>query len=147
MLRTCGSFYCDIEVSFSTVIQTTPVITAEPRSSWRDEAALEPWLAEIDRRHACFLSTYRLIIATERSLRNFCFGNGLHFFGLQRHEGGTWYREWAPAAEAASLIGDFNDWDETRHPCTKDEGTGVFAVFVPDRQDGTPSRYFAQAML
>lgn len=34
---------------------------------------------------------------------------------------GVWYREWAPAATAASVIGDFNGWDLTKTPCVKDD--------------------------
>lgn len=34
---------------------------------------------------------------------------------------GIVYREWAPAARAASLVGDFNGWDESANPCVKDD--------------------------
>ena len=40
--------------------------------------------------------------------------SGYKHFGLNRgsHEGkpGIWYREWAPAAKAVSLVGEFNNW-------------------------------------
>lgn len=104
--------------------------------SWRDDPALATWLREIERRSEGFLRTCRLICATEGSLHNFCFRNGLDHFGLVPCRGGIWYREWAPAAEAASLVGDFNGWDMQRHPCVKDD-SGVFFVFVPDRSDGS----------
>ena len=35
---------------------------------------------------------------------------------------------------AASLVGDFNDWDARAHPCGQAED-GVFEVFVPDAPD------------
>lgn len=34
---------------------------------------------------------------------------------------GIIYREWAPAARAASLVGDFNRWDADANPCVKDD--------------------------
>ena len=39
---------------------------------------------------------------------------GFHNFGFNRHNGAIFYREWAPAATGASLIGDFNSWNPTR---------------------------------
>src|SRR3978361_2245930 len=45
---------------------------------------------------------------------------GHRIFGLNRGEhlgeSGVWYREWAPGAEALSLIGDFNGWDRNADP-------------------------------
>ena len=38
------------------------------------------------------------------------FANGHHFFGFHKTDDGWYYREWAPAAEALYLIGDFNNW-------------------------------------
>lgn len=34
---------------------------------------------------------------------------------------GIVYREWAPAARAASLVGEFNGWDDSANPCVKDD--------------------------
>ncbi len=63
------------------------------------------------------------------------FSRGHDYFGLNRgmHEGqpGIWYREWAPGAEAASLIGDFNGWDRSAHPMTRDD-FGIWSLFLPD---------------
>ena len=98
---------------------------------------LSPWLPEIaerDEQHAQLLSN---ICALEGSLDAFCFAGGLQRFGLQRGLCGTWYREWAPAALAASLVGDFNGWDPRAHPCGR-TADGVFEVFVPDASDGGP---------
>ena len=110
-----------------------PWVAADPQ--------LTPWLPEIaarDEQHAQLLSS---ICALEGSLHDFCFAGGLQRFGLQRGSdrgrAGTWYREWAPAALAASLVGDFNDWDARAHPCGRAED-GVFEVFVPDAPDGSP---------
>lgn len=54
---------------------------------------------------------------------------GHHTFGFQRGEGCTVYREWAPGAGAAQLIGDFNGWNGTW--MEKNE-FGVWSVTLPD---------------
>lgn len=64
------------------------------------------------------------------------FSKGYEYYGLNRgeHEGkkGIWYREWAPAAKACALVGDFNDWEpQPEHWGFKNE-FGVFELFLPD---------------
>lgn len=40
------------------------------------------------------------------------------FFGVHKIEGGAYaFRVWAPHAEAVSVVGDFNDWDEKANSC------------------------------
>ncbi|KAA0146743.1 hypothetical protein FNF29_07864 [Cafeteria roenbergensis] len=62
-------------------------------------------------------------------------------FGLVRQrrlaQAGWLFREWAPAALAASLVGDFNGWDTHAHRCAREEG-GTWSIFLPDAEDGTP---------
>lgn len=55
------------------------------------------------------------------------FANGHNYFGFHRTKTGWVYREWAPAAEAMYLTGDFNDWDLTACPMKK-LNDGVFEV-------------------
>ncbi len=55
------------------------------------------------------------------------FANGHNYFGFHRTKTGWVYREWAPAAEAMYLTGDFNDWDLTACPMKKLDN-GVFEV-------------------
>lgn len=43
----------------------------------------------------------------------------------------------APRAASVSLVGDFNDWNETATPMTRAEGNGLWSVTVPL----TPGRY------
>ena len=57
------------------------------------------------------------------------FANAHAYFGFHRVEGGWVYREWAPAAEAMYLTGDFNAWDLYACPMERREN-GVFEVFV-----------------
>ena len=56
---------------------------------------------------------------------------GHRYFGFNPCGTGICYREWAPAAHALSLIGDFNGWDRGAHPMTRD-AWGVWHLFLPD---------------
>jgi 1,4-alpha-glucan branching enzyme len=59
---------------------------------------------------------------------------GHHYFGFNKgtHNGtdGLWYREWAPAAKALFLTGDFCGWDRGRHPLSRNE-FGIWEIFLP----------------
>ncbi len=55
--------------------------------------------------------------------------NGYKYFGFHPTEKGWVYREWAPAAEAMYLTGDFNGWDVNACPMRKLSG-GVFEVYL-----------------
>ena len=85
------------------------------------------------------------MLASAGSMHDFCFANGLRYFGLHRCRDGWHYREWAPAARSCSLVGDFNDWDAERHPCRPD-GTGVFHVFVPNADGLRPGGRYKAAL-
>ncbi|MBQ1211017.1 MAG: 1,4-alpha-glucan-branching enzyme, partial [Clostridia bacterium] len=52
-----------------------------------------------------------------------------HEFGFHRTADGWVYREWAPAADALFLTGDFNGWDTAATPMEKREN-GVFEVYL-----------------
>ncbi|KAF3974986.1 hypothetical protein CMV_001728 [Castanea mollissima] len=71
----------------------------------------------------------------ERGLEEFA--QGYLKFGFNREEGGVVYREWAPAAQEAQLIGDFNGWNGANHSMEKNQ-FGVWSIKVPD-SDGNPA--------
>lgn len=56
------------------------------------------------------------------------------FFGAHPHqhggESGYLFRVWAPHAASVSVMGDFNDWNETSHPLSP-AGSGVWEGFIP----------------
>ena len=54
---------------------------------------------------------------------------GYELYGFTRDGDATVYREWAPAAQSAQLIGDFNGWEGT--PLKRDE-FGVWSVRLSD---------------
>jgi 1,4-alpha-glucan branching enzyme len=60
------------------------------------------------------------------------FANGYKYFGFHRIKNSWVYREWAPAAEAMFLCGDFNNWNTQSHPMKKLDG-GVFEITLKGR--------------
>ena len=54
---------------------------------------------------------------------------------------GVRFAVWAPNASRVSVVGDFNHWDATRHPMRKQDGVGVWEMFVPGANVGTIYKY------
>jgi 1,4-alpha-glucan branching enzyme len=52
-------------------------------------------------------------------------------------ETGTYFAVWAPDAESVSVIGDFNGWDNARHPLYPREQSGIWEGFIPGIGHGT----------
>ncbi|MBO5352807.1 MAG: alpha amylase C-terminal domain-containing protein [Lachnospiraceae bacterium] len=61
------------------------------------------------------------------------FANGHKYFGFHKTRSGWVYREWAPAAEAMYLTGDFNNWDTRSCPMERLEN-GVFEVQIEGKK-------------
>ncbi|XP_020501966.2 1,4-alpha-glucan-branching enzyme [Labrus bergylta] len=60
-------------------------------------------------------------------------------FGVQRRpDNSLFFQEWAPAAEALFLTGDFNGWDKFAHPYTKKE-FGKWELVLPPKPDKSPA--------
>ncbi len=53
---------------------------------------------------------------------------------------GTRFAVWAPNAIVVSVVGDFNGWDTRRHPMRARTG-GVWEIFIPGIDEGTPYKY------
>ncbi|CAI0469252.1 unnamed protein product [Linum tenue] len=64
------------------------------------------------------------------------FSRGYEKFGFIRSETGITYREWAPGATRAALIGDFNNWNPNADVMARDE-FGVWEIFLPNNADGS----------
>ncbi|ESW34860.1 hypothetical protein PHAVU_001G187600 [Phaseolus vulgaris] len=65
------------------------------------------------------------------------FSRGYEQFGFLRSATGITYREWAPGAKSAALIGDFNNWNPNADVMTRNE-FGVWEIFLPNNVDGSP---------
>ncbi len=91
---------------------------------------LDPYLAPYEKQLKARLARYKALktrLAGKRKLSDFA--NGALFYGFHRTDGGHIYREWAPAADALHLIGDFNGWDRAAHPLKKLDN-GSWEVFI-----------------
>ena len=88
---------------------------------------LEPFTGDIDLRMHLYRSAKKRILSEGQSLNDFA--NAHMYFGFHHVDGGWYYREWAPAAEKMSLIGDFNGWDPSKNPMKKLKN-GNWEVFV-----------------
>lgn len=53
---------------------------------------------------------------------------------------GTRFAVWAPNAEVVAVVGDFNDWDDRRHPM-RVHGGGVWELFLPGIGEGAHYKY------
>jgi 1,4-alpha-glucan branching enzyme len=95
-----------------------------------DDPWLEPHQAVIERRMQQFSETLADIEARSKTLAAYATGHkiaGIHFNSVSQ----LWcIREWAPAAQGVSLIGDFNNWDRAAHPLTATQ-QGVWKLDLP----------------
>lgn len=114
----------------------------------------DPWLEQntehLISRYSAFKSALAVLEAQPGGLDGF--SRGYELMGLTRgfessinektsRRSGIWYREWAPGARAACLMGDFNGWKSCGEPgyeataMTKDS-FGTFSLFLPDKEGG-----------
>ncbi|PVF97241.1 putative branching enzyme [Serendipita vermifera] len=101
----------------------------DPKPVLKLDGYLKPHLPAIATRYRYLQDWKHKIDQTEGGMEKFT--RGYERFGLNvgpKNE--VIYREWAPNAVKASLIGDFNDWSRESHPMTKD-AYGVWEIIVP----------------
>ena len=110
-----------------------------PARLFKPEASLgilriDPWLKpfanDLSLRMDRYVQVKQSLLGQSGSFKDFA--NGHHFFGFHPTDDGWYYREWAPAADALFLIGDFNGWDRHAHPLTRMDD-GVWEIFLPGR--------------
>ncbi|KAF2754960.1 alpha-glucan branching enzyme [Pseudovirgaria hyperparasitica] len=95
----------------------------------REDPYLEPFKDALKSRFSKAQAWIKTIQDTEGGLENF--SRGFEKFGFQvQPNGDVIYREWAPHALRAYLIGDFNEWNRDATPMTKNT-FGTFEVTVP----------------
>ena len=91
---------------------------------------LQPFEADINFRMDNYFAKKKLLLKDGQTLADFA--NAHLYFGIHRLEDGWVYREWAPAADAMYLTGDFNNWNRTSHPLTKiDKFIGIWEIKLP----------------
>lgn len=52
--------------------------------------------------------------------------------GAHYNQAYTTFRVWAPNAKVVSVVGEFNDWDTTRHVMNKISNEGIFEISIQD---------------
>lgn len=95
---------------------------------WEIDPFLQTYKTDIELRIQNYQNTKKRLITNESSLSSFA--NGYLYFGFHRKENGWFYREWAPNAQAISLIGDFNNWNRTSHRLIQ-IAKGIWEIFLP----------------
>ncbi len=98
----------------------------------RSDSLLAPYADALRQRYEhCQATRHR--IAQQRLPVSIATGH--HYYGFNRgqHEGvpGLWYREWAPAANYLSLLGDFNRWDRGAHTLQR-QTNGNWSLYHPN---------------
>ena len=78
-------------------------------------------------------------------LDQYLFGQGTHYDIYKKlgahvmtkgKKKGVYFAVWAPNAEAVSVVGEFNDWEEEANPLDKVGPIGVYETFVPGAKLG-----------
>ena len=87
---------------------------------------LMPYKADLELRDKLYKEKKQELVGNRGSLLDFA--DGYKYFGFHKAEKGFVYREWAPAADALFLCGDFNGWNTESHPMTRLEN-GVFEIY------------------
>ncbi|MDO4739083.1 MAG: alpha-amylase family glycosyl hydrolase [Eubacteriales bacterium] len=91
---------------------------------------LAPFHEDIELRMQRYTDVRKALFGEEADVA--AMANGYLYFGFHRTETGWVYREWAPAADALHLVGDFNSWNKTSHPM-KPLKDGVWEIELPGR--------------
>jgi 1,4-alpha-glucan branching enzyme len=82
----------------------------------------------------------------------YLFGQGTHYDIYKKmgaHKGkkgkqtGFYFDVWAPHASSVAVIGEFNNWDETRNYMQRvePESQGIFEAFIPEAKEGQLYKY------
>ncbi|KIM46397.1 glycoside hydrolase family 13 protein [Hebeloma cylindrosporum] len=106
----------------------------EPQTILDIDGYLEPNVPAIIQRYNAFRKWKETIENHEGGYERFT--KGYLKFGINlgpKNE--VIYREWAPNAKEAYLIGDFNEWNRTSHPMKRDD-YGVWEITVPPFPSG-----------
>ena len=86
---------------------------------------------------------------TDEVIKNFQEGtlyNAYAFFGNLQitvlGKSGTYFAVWAPNATELSIVGNFNDWKENKHPLyVRLDKSGIWEGFIPDCNRGEVYKY------
>ena len=148
-IHLCKADKIGLSKRFSAFRQTTIIIIQVRGSTLptkiseilKADPYLVPFKRDIEQRAELLSSKKKQLLKNEEDIVTFA--SGYEYFGFHQTQNGWVYREWAPAAEAVYLTGDFNGWNETSHEMQRVEPTtmGVYELFVPEIGEGTLYKY------
>ncbi|ODQ63126.1 glycoside hydrolase [Nadsonia fulvescens var. elongata DSM 6958] len=105
------------------IVDLDPYLTPFKQDIARRQATAQQWIKQLDR--------------DEGGLVNFAAGYTKFGFNVLA-DNTIVYREWAPNALEAFLIGDFNNWNRSSHRMSMDS-YGNFDIVLPPLADGSPA--------
>ncbi|XP_030633725.1 1,4-alpha-glucan-branching enzyme isoform X2 [Chanos chanos] len=98
---------------------------------------LKAYEKDFKRRYGLFQKQLCLLEEAEGGFDQFT--RSYKTFGVQRlPDNSMIFREWAPAAEALFLTGDFNGWNKFSHPYQRME-FGKWELHIPRKEDHSPA--------
>ncbi|THH30686.1 hypothetical protein EUX98_g3499 [Antrodiella citrinella] len=111
---------------------------ASKQLTTKDVLDIDPWLEKeagaVVYRHDLFRKWKDTIHEVEGGYDKFSRGYEKFGFIIQADKS-VLYREWAPNAKEAVLIGEFNSWNRISHPMQKDD-FGVWSITIPPTASG-----------
>ncbi len=97
----------------------------------------DPWLEPYDEDISGLISRYQHALneikKNHGSLEKLAMAYQYFGFNYDKKKKGWYYREWAPAAKALSVTGDFNGWNRNSHPL-KQIGDGIWEIFISENE-------------
>jgi len=90
---------------------------------------LEPFRDSLKQRYSKAQGWIKKLNDTEGGIEKFSRGTEIYGFNVDK-DNNIIYREWAPSATEAFLVGDFNDWKRGSHPMKRDE-FGKWEITIP----------------
>ncbi|MEQ8925181.1 MAG: alpha amylase C-terminal domain-containing protein [Fulvivirga sp.] len=98
-----------------------------------DDPWLKPYEADLQTRLDYFKQRISEIEKDHGSIEKYTLRHKELGFNYDKKQKGWIYREWAPAATSLSIIGEFNNWDDSKHPLTN-IGNGIWETFIPESE-------------
>uniref|UniRef100_A0A0D9YT34 1,4-alpha-glucan branching enzyme n=1 Tax=Oryza glumipatula TaxID=40148 RepID=A0A0D9YT34_9ORYZ len=108
--------------------------TGDGQKIFQMDSMLNGYKYHLEYRYSLYRRLRSDIDQYERGLETF--SRGYEKFGFNRSAEGVTYREWAPGAHSAALVGDFNNWNPNADRMSKNE-FGVWEIFLPNNADGS----------
>lgn len=96
------------------------------------------------RKYEDVINSYNINLFKEgKSFRSYSF-MGAHKVEKEGITGVT-FLVWAPNAKKVSLVGEFNNWDESLNIMNEIEGSGIWNIFIPNMEYGENYKFYIES--